>query len=191
VPKKYAAQFSEVWNSVYAANLKSGMSKADAEANAFTQSHGVINKQKAKDARDVSSDGPGFSAPADKASEDGGQVSDPQMSLRGSEDQPRDPDGKFASGSQSSPHKDAHVQQAANKAKREAEKQHGIKIGDKVSSIAGTAAKVISVDGDVLKVLPEGKTETELWHADHTTAGRSSQSVVIVVDSAIEYRWGW
>jgi|SRR5271166_92745 len=98
VPETYKKQFMEVWNDVYATNLKSGMSTADAEANAFKQSHGVINKQKAKDKRDVAVDGPGFGGVV-KASEDGGQVSDPTMSLR---DQARDPDGKFASGTSTS-----------------------------------------------------------------------------------------
>ena len=102
VPAKYAKQFMEVWNSVYASAKADNKSDADAEAFAFTNAWGVINKQKEKDKRDVSSDGPGFSAPlGEKKSEDGGQVSDPTQSMRFSEDQARDPNGKFASGSQS------------------------------------------------------------------------------------------
>jgi len=103
VPAKYAKQFLEVWNSVYASAKEDKKSDADAEATAFTQSWGVINKQKEKDKRDVAVDGPGFSAGvAEKKNEDGGQVSDPTMSLRFSEDQARDPDGKFASGTSTS-----------------------------------------------------------------------------------------
>ena len=95
VPKKYAAQFAEVWNSSYKAAKADKKSDADAEASAFAQAHGVINKSKAKDARDVSADGPGF-GPTEKKNEDGGQVSDPQQSLR---DNPNhDEKGQFASG---------------------------------------------------------------------------------------------
>jgi hypothetical protein len=97
VPVKYKPQFMEVWNSVYAAGIAAKKSPAQAEEDAFKQSHGVINKAKAKDSRDVSADGPGF-GPVEGKSEDGGQVSDPQQTLRYSEDQPRDADGKFSAG---------------------------------------------------------------------------------------------
>ncbi len=97
VPKKYAAQFSEVWNSAYAAAIADKKSPAQAEETAFAQAHGVILKAKQKDERDVSSDGPGF-GPTETKSEDGGQVSDPQQSLRGKKDkQPRDKKGRFGS----------------------------------------------------------------------------------------------
>ncbi len=97
VPKKYAAQFSEVWNSAYAAAIADKKSPAQAEETAFAQAHGVILKAKQKDERDVSSDGPGF-GPTETKSEDGGQVSDPQQSLRGKKGkQPRDKKGRFGS----------------------------------------------------------------------------------------------
>jgi hypothetical protein len=112
VPKAYAKQFLEVFNSAYAAAKADNKSDSDAEAWAFMNAHGVINKAKAKD-RDLSAlNGPGF-GPTEKSSEDGGQVSDAQttlrvledewkaacITLRFADDQPRDPDGKFASGS--------------------------------------------------------------------------------------------
>jgi uncharacterized protein len=113
VPEAYKKQFMEVWNSAYAAAKADKKSDADAEAWAFQNAHGVVNKHKEKDAkkRDVSSDGPGF-GPVEKKGEDGGQVSDPQQLLRYSEDQARDPNGKFASGSQGSHEPD---KQAAHK----------------------------------------------------------------------------
>ena len=109
VPVKYRPQFAEVWNSVYAAAIADKKSPAQAEESAFAQAHGVINKQKAKDERDVSSDGPGFGPVRD--GQPGGQVADPEMTLRMrrvaalmlgeewrfAEDQLRGPDGKFAS----------------------------------------------------------------------------------------------
>jgi len=113
VPAKHKAQFMEVWNSAYKAAKDDKKSDADAEAWAFQNAWGVIKKSKEKD-RDVSSDGPGF-GPVEKTSEDGGQVSCPQgdaiSNLRFSEDQPRDPNGKFASGSVSDPHASDVVKQ--------------------------------------------------------------------------------
>ena len=96
VPVKYRPQFMEVWNSVYAAAIADKKSPAQAEEDAFKQAHGVINKQKAKDERDVSSDGPGFGPVRD--GQPGGQVADPTQSMRYSDDQPRDEHGKFGSG---------------------------------------------------------------------------------------------
>ena len=96
VPKKYAAQFSEVWNSAYAAAIADKKSPAQAEETAFAQAHGVILKAKQKDDRAITlQDGPGFG----RDSSGGGQVADPTQSMRYSEDQPRDEHGKFGSGS--------------------------------------------------------------------------------------------
>jgi hypothetical protein len=92
VPKEHAAQFAEVWNSVYKAAKDDKMSDSDAEAKAFAQAHSVINKAKK---RDVSSDGPGF-GPTEKKGEDGGAVSDPQQTLRFNEN--HDEKGQFTSG---------------------------------------------------------------------------------------------
>ena len=108
VPKKYAAQFSEVWNSAYAAAIADKKSPAQAEETAFAQAHGVILKAKQKDDRAITlQDGPGFG----RDSSGGGQAADPEMTLRMrrvaalmlgeewrfAEDQLRGPDGKFAS----------------------------------------------------------------------------------------------
>jgi len=113
VPAAHAKQFLEVFNSAWKAAKDDKKSDAQAEETSFAQAWGVITKAGAKPKdRDVSQDGPGF-GPVEKGSEDGGQVSDPQMSLRALEeevaaafitlrfaaDQPRDPDGKFAAGS--------------------------------------------------------------------------------------------
>ena len=85
VPAAHKAQFMEVFNSAHAAALKDKKSPDQADESAFAQAWGVIQKAKQKD-RDVSSDGPGFSG-TEKSSEDGGQVSDPQMSLRALEEE--------------------------------------------------------------------------------------------------------
>ena len=97
VPKKYAAQFSEVWNSAYAAAIADKKSPAQAEETAFAQAHGVILKAKQKDDRAITlQDGPGFG----RDSSGGGQVADPTQSMRYSDDQPRDEHGKFGAGSE-------------------------------------------------------------------------------------------
>src|SRR5208283_1707039 len=67
---------------------------ADAESKAFAQAHSVINDAKKK--RDATMSDPGF-GPVEKKTEDGGQVSDPQQTLR---DNPNhDEKSQFAGGS--------------------------------------------------------------------------------------------
>lgn len=204
VPKKYAAQFAEVWNSVYAAAKADKKSDADAESWAFMNAHGVVSKHKAADAkkRDVSSDGPGFSASAagEKKSEDGGQVSDPTASLRFSEDQPRDPDGKFASGSQSSPHEADHVKQAGHDPKNlgqapdivttnelAADHKLGTRVGDQVKSIFGSKGVVKGFVGDKIQVEHEG--HLEYWHMSHIQRGASQISEIREQYMSIERRY--
>jgi hypothetical protein len=123
VPVKYKPQFMEVWNSAYAAAIADKKSPAQAEETAFAQAHGVILKAKKKDERDVSADGPGF-GPAEKKSEDGGQVSDPQQTLRYSEDQARTPDGKFGSGTTSDVHEHESVVQTGKTEKQKFDEQY-------------------------------------------------------------------
>ena len=87
VPVAHAKQFLEVFNSAWKAAKDDKKSDAQAEETSFAQAWGVITKAGAKPKdRDVSSDGPGF-GPVEKVSEDGGQVSDPQMSLRALEEE--------------------------------------------------------------------------------------------------------
>lgn len=97
VPLKYKPQFMEIWNSAYAAAIVDKKSPDQASETAYTQAHGVINKAKTKDENDA---------------RDGGQAADPTASLRFSEDQPRDKDGKFGSGSSTSPHESEAVKAA-------------------------------------------------------------------------------
>src|ERR1039458_5622929 len=113
VPAAHRPQFMEVFNSAWKAAKDDKKSDAQADETSFAQAWGVITKAGAKPkGRDVSSDGPGL-GPVEKKGEDGGQLSDPQQTLRALEeevkaafitlrfaaDQPREPDGKFAAGS--------------------------------------------------------------------------------------------
>ncbi len=182
VPKKYAAQFAEVWNSSYKAAKADKKSDADAEASAFAQAHGVINKSKAKDARDVSADGPGF-GPTEKKNEDGGQVSDPQMTMRAyslselwaeackrwpesmkrySEDQPRDPDGKFGSGSG-----EKTLGQLKDEYDHIADINAGLKPGTKDEAKERELAKKINE--------VQGKKYDETFKLHHETYGKSKE----------------
>lgn len=96
-----------------------------------------------------------------------------KKSFRFSSDQPRDPNGQFAGGAETDPHKDEATNIAAGlKSQSDAESGHGIKIGDSVKNLFGDKGKVISVSGHVLKVLPEGKNNTQYWHASHTSVSR-------------------
>jgi len=203
VPAAHKAQFMEVFNSAHAAALKDKKSPDQAYESAFAQAWGVIQKAKQKD-RDVSSDGPGFSG-TEKSSEDGGQVSDPQMSLRALEeevaaafitlrfaaDQPRDPDGKFAAGSTGEDAHDTegHLKAAADHttlAKQEmakGDKEH-MKLHEAAAHDHLKAAFAHKETMAPLSKIAQTSSHTANTFPDEKV-GRSQ------TECAIEYRWGF
>jgi cation transport regulator ChaB len=205
VPVAHAKQFLEVFNSAWKAAKDDKKSDAQAEETSFAQAWGVITKAGAKPKdRDVSSDGPGF-GPVEKVSEDGGQVSDPQMSLRALEeevaaafitlrfaaDQPRDPDGKFAAGSTGEDAHDTegHLKAAADHttlAKQEmakGDKEH-MKLHEAAAHDHLKAAFAHKETMAPLSKIAQTSSHTANTFPDEKV-GRSQ------TECAIEYRWGF
>lgn len=88
--------------------------------------------------------------------------------VRYSDDQPRDPNGKFGSGAGSAG--EASNVASGLKSVTDQEDAHGIKVGDKVTLDKGRTGVVKSVAGNSLHV-DTGKSMYESWHA--TKVGRS------------------
>ena len=207
VPAAHAKQFLEVFNSAWKAAKDDKKSDAQAEETSFAQAWGVITKAGAKPKdRDVSQDGPGF-GPVEKGSEDGGQVSDPQMSLRALEeevaaafitlrfaaDQPRDPDGKFAAGSTGEDAHDTegHLKAAADHttlAKQEmakGDKEH-MKLHEAAAHAHLTAAFAHKETMAPLSAIAQTSSHTANTFPDEKVGRADSQT-----ERTIEYRWGY
>ena len=113
-------------------------------------------------------------AGGNQASEDGGQVSDPEMSLREQAKHPAD--GKFTTGTVHSPQGSDTAIQAAGQNKTHFE------VGDEVKNPVGGSGVVQSIEDGILTVkTDDGKTEQ--WQAVKTEKRERG------VCQKIEFRW--